>query len=239
MQIGQNTFLNIERLQENINFLDDYFSSNSMTWTFVIKAFNYYPKNFINFLAQISCDSIASPNPEHLSCFKKHNSHIETWWLNYNCEINNFRSVDVNLTAKKKASNDNYCFMILTDTKREGLDVNIVKDFLFNSKIRNVGAYFDCSSRIDNCFLQKWKDYQFDESVLQSLGTSVSFCQINQLKDAGANHYRLGELVLTGLDIITNEPITGLRQDVFTSIKERTYHFILNLHKDENNQQLH
>jgi predicted amino acid racemase len=66
---------------------------------------------------------------------------------------------------------------------------------------------------------------------IQSLGTSVSFESIDFLRLKGVNHFRLGEIVLTGKSLINGARIKGLRDDVFSNKKNVSYQIISNFNK--------
>ncbi len=71
MKLNNNLAFHRERLNENIEFMNDFFLKNEMTLTFVIKAFSLYPNSFIEQLSDLSCLSIASDNEAHLEILKQ------------------------------------------------------------------------------------------------------------------------------------------------------------------------
>ena len=129
----------------------------------------------------------------------------------------------MNLTHSKEFSADNACLMISLDSEREGIDFNP------NFSCKKYGAYLDCSKLPDLKFFDEWVNFKISPEITQSLGTSISFDKIDFLKSKGVNHFRLGEIILTGKSLIDGSKVHGLRQDVFVSKNEVSYHFISNL----------
>lgn len=224
MNLANNLVFNKKRLIENIEFMNDFFLNHEMNWTFVIKAFHSYPKNFIEELSDLPCFSIASDNEAHLKIIKQRNSNMETWFLNYNGvkPINHF--VDVNLTHTNELTPNNTCFMLSIDPEREGIDFNSEYSY------KKVGAYLDCEKLPNATFFDTWTKLNIPPDVTQSLGTSISFESIDFLKSKGVNHFRLGELILTGRSLMDGSKIKGLRQDVFDYNKNVSYHLISQLY---------
>lgn len=224
MNLNNNLVFHKGRLKENIDFMNEFFLKNEMTWTFVIKAFSLYPNYFIEQLSELPCLSIASDNEAHLEILKQRNSNIETWFLNYLGvkQTNDF--IDVNLTHANEFSADNACLMISLDSEREGIDFNP------NFSCKKYGAYLDCSKLPNLKFFDEWVNFKISPEITQSLGTSILFEKIDFLKSKGVNHFRLGEIVLTGNSLIDGSKVNGLRQDVFVSKKNVSYHLISQLY---------
>ena len=204
------------RLSENIHFLDDFMAAKGMTWTFVIKAFEGLPAETFDCLREVPCASVASAQIDVLRSYNELHPQAETWWLNYEGVACDHDWIDFNLTHAPKSERD--CHMVLLDPLREGCDAASVQDSIKRGACNCVGAYLDCAALPDASFLSAWRQFGFDSSITQSLGTSVSFGEINRLQEAGVNHYRIGELAITGLDLITRQPIPGMRQDAVTPI---------------------
>lgn len=224
MNLNNNLAFHKERLNENIEFMSDFFLKKEMTWTFVIKAFSLYPNSFIEQLSDLPCLSIASDNEVHLEILKQRNSNIETWFLNYLGVKKTNDFIDVNLTHSKEFSADNACLMISLDSEREGIDFNP------NFSCKKYGAYLDCSKLPDLKFFDEWVNFKISPEITQSLGTSITFEKIDFLKSKGVNHFRLGEIILTGKSLIYGSKVHGLRQDVFVSKNEVSYHLIPQLY---------
>jgi len=216
-----------ERLIENINSMNVFFIKHEMNWTFVIKAFSLYPSSFIEKISDLPCLSIASDNESHLQIIKQRNPNMETWFLNYSGakQINDF--IDVNLTHSNEIRTDKTCFMLSIDSEREGID--------FNSETiyQKVGAYLDCAKPPKADFLDAWARLKIPKEITQSLGTSISFEAIENLKSKGVNHFRIGEIILTGKSLIDGSKIKGLRQDVFENKKNVSYYLISNLYSQD------
>jgi hypothetical protein len=228
MKLGVSSELLVDRLSENLQFLDAYFLSRGMKWTFVIKAFENYPDSFIRSLSQIRCASVASPRHEHLRIFRNINKQVETWWLNYAGIHFEYDWIDVELTHTTNGINGKTCLMLLIDSSRKGFEPDQALALIQDKTCLRIGAYLDCSRQPEMSFFQTWKHYKFDYQLIQSLGTSVSFSLTDQLMDIGINHFRIGETAITGRDILTKKPINGLRQDVIIPQKNCSYHFITN-----------
>jgi hypothetical protein len=213
-----------DRLIENIEFMNDFMQSKNMQWTFIVKAFNQYPNSFISQLKSIPCKSVGSDNLSHILLLKSLNPAFETWYLNYEGIPLTEPTVDVNLTHVINSSSEKNCLMLQLDPLRYGLP--------YNNKLSSkyFGAYLDCSSFPNADFFEVWKSFNLPPDTIQSLGTSVSLEQIDYLASFGVNHYRIGESVLTGKTLI-NQPINGLRQDVFTGKKNITYHSISHIYQ--------
>ena len=216
MSPAQRIQIHPARLTENIRFLDDFLREKSMTWTFVIKAFEGLPAEIFDCLRDVPCASVASAQIDVLRDYKRLHPQVETWWLNYEGVACDQDWIDINLTHAPKSKRD--CYMVLLDPLREGCEGEFVQDAIDRGTCNCVGAYLDCAAMPDASFLSQWRQFGFDSSITQSLGTSVSFGEINRLQEAGVNHYRIGELAITGLDLITRQPIPGLRQDVVTPV---------------------
>lgn len=214
-----------ERLMQNIDFMNDFFLKHEMNWTFVIKAFHAYPNNFIEELSDLNCLSIASDNEAHLEILKQRNPNIETWFLNYLGvkQTNDF--IDVNLTHSNEFLPENTCLMISLDSERDGIDFNP------NFSCKKYGAYLDCSKLPDLKLFDEWANFKISPETTQSLGTSISFDKIDFLKSKGVNHFRIGEIVLTGRSLINGSKLKGLRNDVFSTKKNISYHIISNFNK--------
>jgi hypothetical protein len=223
MEIKNNLVFNKERLIENINYINYFLLKHEMNWTFVIKAFNSYPDYFIEEIAKIPCSSFASDNENHLEIIKRQNSKVETWFINYSGEQQYNDFIDVNLTHSHEFISDKTCLMLALDPERYGSIYN--PDF----SCKRFGAYLDCTEAPDISFYDLWAELGISPLLTQSLGTSVSFDKIDLLKSKGVNHFRLGELVLTGKSLIDGTNVKGLRQDVFMSNKSLSYHIISNL----------
>ena len=212
------------RLTDNIQFLDDFLGGKGMTWTFVIKAFEGIHAETFDSLREVPCASVASAKIEVLRTFKQFHPQVETWWLNYEGVACDRDWIDINLTHAPKSKRD--CHMVSLDPLREGCDAVFVQDSIDRGACHCVGAYLDCATLPDASFLSHWRQFGFDPHITQSLGTSVSFGAINRLQDAGVNHYRIGELAITGLDLITQQPIPGMRQDAVTPIEAQSALFL-------------
>lgn len=210
----------MDRLSENIDCINDRMSSLGMQWTFIIKAFNHYPSEAIQELSSLRCKSIGSDNLEHLSLLKSLNPSLETWYLNYKGVSIEDESIDINLTHSGKNITPKTCLMLNIDAERHG------HPYENGLSCSHFGAYLDCSKFPNPQFFKAWKALQIPEHSTQSLGTSVSFEHIELLKSSGVNHFRLGEIVLLGRSLKNQQPIHGLRTDVFERNKPVTYHCI-------------
>jgi hypothetical protein len=224
MNLANNILFNKERLNENIAYMNEFFLKHEMNWTFVIKAFHDFPTNFIEALSDSPCRSIASDNKEHLKIIKGRNTNMETWFLNYNGIHVTQDYIDVNLTHLNDSASDRACFMISIDPEREGLAFN--QEYSY----KKVGAYLNCEKLPNVSFFDSWSKLNIPPDVMQSLGTSISFESIDFLKSKGVNHYRLGEILLTGKSVINGSKIKGLRQDVFDAKQNVSYHLISQLY---------
>lgn len=203
--------------------MNDYILKNEVHWTFVIKALNNYPDLFIEKISDLPINSIASDNEHHLRLIKHIRPTIETWYLNYEGKLQTSEFIDVNLTHSNELVNEKTCLMLSIDPARDGHS--------FNDELKGnrYGCYLDCSKPPNINFYKKWSKLKINPKIIQSLGTSVSFEKIEFLKSCGVNHFRLGEILLTGKNIINGKNIKGLRQDVFTGKKMITYSMISNL----------
>ncbi len=217
---NQDLIFNRDRLVENIDFLNDYFEQNEMKWTFVIKAFNGYSSDFIKVLSDIPCSSIASDNENHLKLIKKANPSIETWFLNYSANEVTSDFIDVDLTHSEEFVSSKNCLMLNIDPERLGME------YRPNIEVDKFGAYLDCSKLPSSEFFDAWSRLKISPEKIQSLGTSISFESIDFLRSKGVNHFRLGEIVLTGKSLIDGSRIKGLRNDVFSNKKNVSYHMI-------------
>lgn len=223
--MNQNLSFNRDRLVENIVFLNDYFEKHEMKWTFVIKAFNSYSSDFIRELSDLPCLSIASDNENHLKLIKKANPLIETWFLNYSANEEVSDLIDVDLTHSEVFRSNKSCLMLKIDSERHGI---VYKP---DTEIEKFGAYLDCSKLPSSEFFEAWSRLKIPTDKIQSLGTSISFGSIDFLKSKRVNHFRLGEIVLTGRSLIDGSRIKGLRDDVFSSKKNISYQIISNFNK--------
>jgi hypothetical protein len=223
--LNQDLIFNRERLVENIVFLNDYFEKHEMKWTFVIKAFNGYSSDFIRELSFIPCSSIASDNESHLKLIKKANPSIETWFLNYSANDVTSDLIDVNLSHSEVYLPNKSCLMLKIDSERFGIEYSP------DTEIEKYGAYLDCSKLPNSEFFDIWSKLKIPTEKIQSLGTSISFGSIDFLKSKRVNHFRLGEIVLTGRSLIDGSRIKGLRDDVFSSKKNISYQIISNFNK--------
>lgn len=225
MELSEDMDFHPGRLKQNILFLNDFFSRREMSWTFVIKAFHNYPDFIITELANLPCQSIASDNPRHLDMLKKLNPNLETWFLNYEGSHDISEFIDVNLTHSAHSMDQKSCLMLAIDEVRHGESFKSFSE----EKYSKVGAYLDCEKLPDLHFFEKWKKLKISSGILQSIGTSVSFEIMDYLQDIGVNHYRLGELVLTGKGVEQCNNISGMRQDVFEASRPVSYNLISNI----------
>jgi hypothetical protein len=220
--LNQDLIFNRDRLNENIDFLNDYFEKHEMKWTFVIKAFNGYSGDFIKELSDITCSSIASDNENHLKLIKTLNPSIETWFLNYSANEVTSDFIDVDLTHSEEFVSSKSCLMLNIDPERLGME------YRPNIEVDKFGAYLDCSKPPSLEFFDSWSRLKISPEKIQSLGTSISFESIDFLRSKGVNHFRLGEIVLTGKSLIDGSRIKGLRNDVFSNKKNVSYQIISN-----------
>jgi len=223
---SQRIFFYTDRLKENILYLNDFFSARNMSWTFVIKAFFNYPDSFINELSYMPMGSLATDNLTQLKKIKELNPEMELWFLNYEGIEVIDDVVDVNLTHSTHSTNNKTCLMLALDPERMGAELNI--DMAF----KRLGAYLDCANMPDASFFEEWQKFHIPTTIIQSLGTSVSFEHIDYLQSKGVNHYRIGELALTGKSLINGKKIKGLRPDVFGDGVNVNYEFISNFIND-------
>ena len=212
-----------DRLSENICFLDEFFASKEMTWTFVIKGFERVSTDDFECLENVPCTSVASAIREVLLSYRNHHPRAETWWLNYDGAPCPYDWVDVNLTHAPSTNRD--CLMIELDELREGCIQERVIQLVNQGTCRHVGAYLDCTSLPAERFLLRWKSLGLNADITRSLGTSVSFSMVDQMRAVGVNHYRIGELAITGRDLLTQDPIPGMRQDSVTPVESHTFLF--------------
>lgn len=222
MEIKNNLVFNKERLIDNINYINYFLLKHEMNWTFVIKAFNSYPDYFIEEIAKIPCSSIASDNEKHLDLVKKASPSIETWFLNYSANEVTSDSIDVDLTHSVEFVSNKSCLMLNIDPERFGIE------YKSNFDVDKFGAYLDCSKPPSSEFFDSWSRLKLPPEKIQSLGTSISFESIDFLRSKGVNHFRLGEIVLTGKSLINGSRIKGLRDDVFSNKKNISYQIISN-----------
>jgi predicted amino acid racemase len=220
MSLNLDLVFNRKRLSENIHYLNEFFRKHEMKWTFVIKAFSGYSHEFIKELSDIPCSSIASDNENHLKLIKSLNPSIETWFLNYSAKVVTSDFIDVDLTHSEQFVPNKSCLMLTIDPERHGIE------FRPNFECNMFGAYLDCSKHPSSDFFDAWSRLNISPEKIQSLGTSVSFESIDFLKSKGVNHFRLGEIVLTGRSLINGSRIKGFRDDVFSNKKNVSYHMI-------------
>jgi len=212
------------RLKENIDLLNDTFSEKKMSWTLILKMFQgKVPEDLFLSLGEMGIKSVGSDELEHLAFFKSNKTDIVTWFLNYDGTEVIPEFVDVNLTHKETDSNHTTCIMLELDTERYGLPLEELRKS--PEQYSFLGAYLNCNMLPEEYFYKKWANLKIPESTIQSLGTSVSFPIADKLAEAGINHFRIGELAFFGRNITTNEPIHGMRTDVFTSPSSVSYHF--------------
>ena len=220
MSLNNDIVFHKERMIDNIHFMNYYLLNQNISWTFVIKAFNSYPISFIEEISNIPCNSIASDNVNHLEVIKRLNSKMETWFLNYLGKEKSDNFIDVNLTHSDEFISDKSCLMLSIDPERDGIEYN------YQFPCKRLGAYLDCAKLPKSEFFEAWSRLKIPPELTQSLGTSISFGSIDYLKSKGVNHFRLGEIILTGKNLSDGSKIQGLRQDVFDSHKKVSYHLI-------------
>jgi hypothetical protein len=220
MSLNLDLVFNRERLSENIHYLNEFFRKHEMKWTFVIKAFSGYSHEFIKELSDIPCSSIASDNENHLKLIKSLNPSIETWFLNYSAKVVTSDFIDVDLTHSEELVSSKSCLMLNIDPERLGME------YRPNIEVDKFGAYLDCSKPPSLEFFDAWSRLKISPEKIQSLGTSISFESIDFLRSKGVNHFRLGEIVLTGKSLIDGSRIKGLRNDVFSNKKNVSYNMI-------------
>lgn len=229
MEIVDSVSLHLERLKENIAFVNDVMAAQNLSWTFSIKLLKGISAEPIQELSQTMAQSMASDDLEHLKIIKTINPKIETWFFNYEGITVDSSHVDVDLTHNLSGPPETTCYMLLLDENRLGIEF---RDYLKSEKLQSsqrIGAYLDCTTAPDVKLLERWKALNLNPDVLQSLGTSVSWANKKRFIDMGVNHFRLGEIIFFGKDILTDKPIKGLRIDVFGSKKTVSYHHVSKL----------
>lgn len=226
MEIASNLKFHKDRLAENIACLDDFFKKREMNWTLVIKLFNSFDSEIIDYIQDLEITSIASDNLIHLQNFKRKNNKIETWFLNYDGVDIKDDFIDIDLTHTINNPVEKKCFMLEMDPDRFGINMEDIQSNEFYNKITRVGAYLDCENLPNKSFIKKWKSFSFSNEILQSLGTSVSISEVDFYRSAGINHFRIGEVAFFGKNLLDNKTIKGLRSDIFEPVSNNTYHFI-------------
>ncbi len=229
MEISSDLKFHKDRLAENIAYLDDFFKKREMNWTLVIKLFNSFKTDIIDYIQDMEIKSVASDNLNHLHFLKKQSNDIETWFLNYDGVEIQDDLIDVDLTHKPNSIPEKKCFMLEIDTERFGIKVDNIQAKEFYYKVKRVGAYLDCEKLPKKCLINKWRSFSFSSDILQSLGTSVSISEIDSYRRAGINHFRIGELAFFGKDILKKQKFEGLRNDIFEPTTNNKYYFVSNI----------
>ncbi len=242
--------LDREKLHHNYQFLKRIFDKNNIEFGIVTKLLcghNAYLKEVINLGVKQVCDSrisnlkkIKNINPEVETVYIKPPAKRSIKSIVAYADISlNTESYTINLLSEEAQRQDKthkIIIMIEMGDLREGVMREDFIDFyekvfqMPNIEVVGIGTNLSCMSGvmpspdklIQLSLYEQLIEARFNHNVpYVSGGTSVTFPMLLQgLLPPGINHYRLGETLYLGNNLINDKPIKGMKQNALTLYAE-------------------
>jgi len=242
--------LNSEKLNHNFRYLDDLFTKNNMNWGVVSKLLcgnKDYIKLLLDLGIREVHDSRISnlkviknidsdvqtvyikPPPK-----RSIRSLVRYADVSLNTEYETIKLISEE--AKKQKKTHRVIIMIEMGDLREGVMGDHLMDFyssifkLPNIEVIGIGTNLNClngvmpthDKMVQLSLYKQLIDAKFNKNIPWiSGGSSVTIPMIFQkLIPKGVNHFRIGETLFFGNNLITGKPIKGMKQDVFKLFAE-------------------
>ncbi len=233
-------------LQHNYQFLDDFFSKNDISWGVVTKLLcgnKKYIKEIIQLGVKEVHDSRVSnlkvakeidPNVQTVyikpPAKKAISSVVKYADVSFNTELSTIRLISEE--AKLQNKMHKIIIMIEMGDLREGVMGEQLLEFygkifeLPNIRVVGIGTNLNClygvmpsqDKLIQLSLYEQLIEAKFDKKIpWVSGGTSVVVPLImSKQMPKGVNHFRIGESLYFGNDLVAEGPMNGMKQDVFT-----------------------
>lgn len=238
--------LSRSKLRDNVHFLDQLFSNQHVQWGVVTKLLcghKQYIEELVHAGLKELHDSrisnlktIKSINPEIQTVYIKPpssqviSSLVKFADVSFNTELQTIRLISAE--AKKQNKNHKIIIMIELGDLREGvLGENLIEFYqsvfqLENIQVIGLGANLNCLNGIlpsHDKLIQLSLYKQLIEATFRvkipwvSGGSSVTVpLLMKKMLPKGINHFRLGETLFFGNNLITGTPIKGMKTKLFT-----------------------
>lgn len=247
---------NTTKLKTNYTFLDKHFKKYNISWAIVTKLLcgnEDYLKEIIQLGIKEICDSrisnlatIKKLNPEIETVYIKPPARnfikdiVRYADASFNTELTTIKWLSEE--AKRQDKIHKIIIMVELGDLREGVMGNELLDFyeeifkLPNIKVTGVGSNLNCLSGvypsedklIQLSLYKQLIEAKFERQINWATGgTSVVIPLLfkGQVPD-GVNHFRIGETLFFGKDLISDEVIEGMHDDVF-----RLFSQIIEIHE--------
>ncbi|HAE34396.1 MAG: alanine racemase [Chitinophagales bacterium] len=237
--------LNREALAHNYQFLADHFHKNQKHWGVVTKVLcghKTYLEEVLKLHTGTVFDSrlsnlkaIRKLQPETRTVYIKPPPKriipklLEVADVSFNTQLSTIRLINEEAIRQDKIHQ--IIIMIEMGDLREGVMRDDILDFyanvfeLSNIEVIGLGTNLNCLNGVMPSYdkliqLSLYKELieaTFHQKIeWVTAGTSVVFPLLEQgLVPTGMNHFRMGETLYFGNNLITGEPLPGMRQDVF------------------------
>lgn len=234
-----------DRLKQNYNYLDELFSSNGVEWAVVSKILcgsKTFLKELLSLGVKEICDSriqnlkaIKNLKPDVQTVYIKPPSKDEiTPTIKYaDVSFNSETSIIRKLSAEAVRQNKTHKIIIMIELGdlREGIMGEHLTEFyskifeLPNIEIVGIGSNLNCLSGVmpsQDKYIQLSLYKQLIEAKFNkdipwvTGGTSVVIPLLMQRQlPKAVNHFRVGETLFFGLNLVTGKVIEGMERDVF------------------------
>ncbi|MBA3900792.1 MAG: alanine/ornithine racemase family PLP-dependent enzyme [Bacteroidetes bacterium] len=234
-----------DKLQHNYEFLDKTFKENGIEWAVVSKMLcgnKLFLKELINLGIKEICDSrisnlkaIKEINPDVQTVYIKPPakraipSVIKYADVSFNTELETMKNLSIE--AKKQNKTHKVIIMIELGDLREGVMGENLIDFyesvfeLPNLVITGIGSNLNClygvmpseDKLIQLSLYKQLIEAKFNRKIpWVTGGTSVAFpLLVHHRIPKGINHFRIGETLFFGNNLVTKGPMEHMQQDVF------------------------
>ncbi|HEY9113348.1 MAG TPA: alanine/ornithine racemase family PLP-dependent enzyme [Bacteroidales bacterium] len=234
-----------ERLKHNYEFLDNLFKKNEKEWGVVSKLLcgnKQFLKVLLNLGITEVHDSrisnlktIKSINPDVQTVYIKPPStkvirSLVTYAdVSFNTELRTIKLISEE--AKRQDKIHKIIIMIEMGDLREGVMGDELIDFygsifkLPNIEVIGIGSNFNCMSGvmpshdklIQLSLYKQLIEVKFNKKIKWVTGGSSVMIPLllKKMVPVGNNHFRIGETLFLGNDLITDKPLKGMKQDVF------------------------
>jgi len=242
--------LDIEKLKNNYNYLDNIFSENDIRWAVVTKVL-CGNKQYLGELAKLGVKQICDSRLTNLKTIKQLSDKIETIYIkppSRRSAVTVIKYADISINTElstikalsKEAVKQNIVhkiiIMIEMGELREGVMRSEFIDFyakvfeLQNIEVVGIGANFSClygvlpnqDKLIQLSLYEQLIEAKFNKEIPYISGGSSVVIPIllNGILPSSINHFRVGETLFLGTDLYHDSSIDGMSCDVFKLFAE-------------------
>lgn len=237
--------LNIDKLKNNFQFLDNLFKKRGIQWSVVTKMLCGH-KEFLTELLKLDIQQASDSRVSNLKVIKNINPYIETIYIkppakraipsvvkyadiSMNTEISTIKMISAE--AVKQGKTHKVIIMLEMGELREGvLHENFVNFYeqvfeLPNIEVIGIGTNLNCmygvlpshDKLIQLSLYKQLIEAKFNRKIKYiSGGSSVTIPLIfKKLLPQGVNHFRVGETLYLGTDVYNDSVIEGMEIDLF------------------------